>query len=126
VELKVDRVNFRTSKTRRIVNDANEITVKTLPRFNGLVTRKVKDPWTYGQSVWAKEWKLDDEELLRKCFERDWKHSKIMNLIKNPADQEKVRALLSTSYANIKTIYRQFASWSPFGDVWAISNQPFT
>lgn len=64
----MDRVNYRISKAKRIANDANDIIVKTLPRFNGLVARKVKNPWTYGQSVWAKEWKLDDEELLRKCF----------------------------------------------------------
>jgi NLR family CARD domain-containing protein 3 len=125
-EIKVDKVNYRTSKSKRIVNDYNEIAVKTLPRFNGLVARKVKNPWTYAQSVWGKEWKLDDEELLRKCFEKDWKHSKIMNLIKNQADLEKVRGLLWANYSSIKTIYRQFASWSPFGDVWAVSNQPFT
>lgn len=126
VEIKVERVNFRTSKAKRIANEANEISVKTLPRFNGLVARKVKNPWSYAQSVWAKEWKLDDEELLRKCFEKDWRNSKIMNLIKNQGDQDKVRGLLWANYSSIKTIYRQFSSWSPFGDVWAVSNQPFT
>ena len=60
-EIKIDKVSFRTSKTKKITNQANEIIVKTLPRFNGLVTRKVKNPWNYSQSVWAKEWKLDDE-----------------------------------------------------------------
>lgn len=53
-------MSFRTSKAKRIVNEANDIAVKTLPRFNGLVARKVKNPWAYNQSVWAKEWKLDD------------------------------------------------------------------
>lgn len=49
-----------------------------------------------------------------------------MNLIKNQADQDKVRAILWSNYSSIKAIYKQFASWSPFGDVWAISSQPFT
>ena len=49
-----------------------------------------------------------------------------MNLIKNQADQDKVKALLWANYASIKTVYKQFASWNPFGDIWAVSNQPFT
>ncbi len=49
-----------------------------------------------------------------------------MNLIKNQADQDKVRSLLWTNYASIKTIYKQFSAWNPFGDVWAVANQPFT
>jgi hypothetical protein len=45
---------------------------------------------------------------------------------KRKADKDKVRGLLWNNYASIKTIYKQFASWSPFGDVWAVSSQPFT
>lgn len=50
----VESVNFRISKAKKIANEAGEIIIKTLPRFNGLVTRKVKTPWTYAQSIWAK------------------------------------------------------------------------
>lgn len=50
----MESVNFRISKAKKIANEAGEIIVKTLPRFNGLVTRKVKTPWSYAQSIWAK------------------------------------------------------------------------
>ena len=123
---KVEKVNIRTGKSKKIVNEWDELAIKTLPRANGLVMKKEKVPWTFDKSVWAKEWKLEDEELLRKCFERDWKHSKISNLVKNASDQEKVKASLWKSYAKIKNLYKHFAAWNPFGDVMAVSSNPFT
>jgi hypothetical protein len=29
-------------------------------------------------------------------------------------------------YKTVKHLYRHFSSWSPFGDVWAVSSNPFT
>jgi len=49
-----------------------------------------------------------------------------MNLVKNQQDQDKVRELLYKSYKEIKSLYRNYASWSPFGDVWAVSNNVWT
>ena len=50
-----------------------------------------------------------------------------MNLIKNPADQEKVKEVLYKHYKLIKELYRQYSSWSPFNtDIWAVSNNAFT
>lgn len=49
-----------------------------------------------------------------------------MNLIKNQSDQDQVKLILWKYYPTIKNMYKQFSSWSPFGDVWAVSNQPFT
>ena len=53
-QFRVESVSFRISKAKKIANEAGEIIIKTLPRFNGLVTRKVKTPWSYAQSIWAK------------------------------------------------------------------------
>lgn len=69
---------------------------------------------------------MDSDEVLKKCFEKDWKCSKIMNLIKNQQDQDKVKDKLYKNYRAIKLAYKFFASWSPFGDVWAVSNNAWT
>lgn len=66
------------------------------------------------------------QELTKKCFEKDWKNSKISNLIKNQNDQDNVKSILSKHYLMIKRIYRHFSAWSPVGEVWAISSNPFT
>ena len=52
--------------------------------------------------MWAKEWKLEDEQMTKNCFEKDWKSSKLMNLIKNQAEQEKVKEILYKHYKLIK------------------------
>lgn len=49
-----------------------------------------------------------------------------MNLVKNQTDQDKLKEKLSKNYKAIKHIYRYFSSWSPFGDIWAVSNNSWT
>ena len=124
--LTVTEVNHGRGKPKKIVNEWLEVTIKTLPRNNGLTIKKEKVPWRFDKSVWAKEYKLDTEELLLKCFERDWKSSKVGSLVKSQTDQEKVKELLWSSYSKIKNLYRYYSSWNPVGDVWAISSNPFT
>ena len=34
-------------------------------------------------SIWAKDYKLEDDDVLRKCFEKDWTCCKICKFIKN-------------------------------------------
>ena len=58
-----------------------------LPRETGLVSKQDKKLWTFKDSMWAKEWKLEDDQLTRNCFERDWKCSKLPNFVKNLAEQ---------------------------------------
>ena len=89
--LTVEKASTRESKAKKIVNPWNELIVDVMPRQTGLITKKQKTPWSFKDSLWSKEWKLDTEQLIRNCFERDWKHSKLMNLIKNQAEQEKAK-----------------------------------
>ncbi len=49
-----------------------------------------------------------------------------MNLVKNQTEQEKVKNSLWKSYAKIKNLYKQFSAWNPFGDIMAVSSNPFT
>ena len=64
--------------------------------------------------------------MLKKCFEKDWKCSKLMNLVKNQTDQDKLKEKLGQNYKAIKLVYKYFSAWSPFGDVWAVSNNSWT
>lgn len=41
-----------------------------------------KKEWTIPQSIWA-SYRLDNEELLNKCYDKDWNDSKIANVIKD-------------------------------------------
>ena len=54
----VSKVNHRKGKPKKIVNEWNEVIIKTLPRCNGLTIKKQKEPWQFDKSVWAKEMKL--------------------------------------------------------------------
>ncbi len=58
IDFEVKKVNVRSGKAKKIVNNWDELQVTVLPRMVGLVTKKEKVPWTYKSSMWAKEWKL--------------------------------------------------------------------
>lgn len=47
-------------------------------------------------------------------------------MVKNQADQDKVKDILWNAYSSIKDLYKYFSSWNPFGDIWAVSSNPFT
>ena len=80
-------MSVREGKAKKIVNAWDELIVEVIPRQMGLVTKKQKKQWNFKDSIWFKEWKLDNEQLLRNCFEKDWKNSKLMNLVKNQGEQ---------------------------------------
>lgn len=83
VTFTVENVSSRSGKPKKIVNNWDQLILSVLPRQEGLVNKKQKKPWTYKDSLWAKEWKLDDDTLTKNCFEKDWKCSKLTNFIKN-------------------------------------------
>lgn len=45
-------------------------------------------------SIWAKDFKFDTEEILRKCFEKDWACSKVTKVVRNVDDQNLVKETL--------------------------------
>lgn len=40
--------------------------------------------------------------MTKKCFEKDWKNSKITNIVKNADEQDKVKQILYKHYKIIK------------------------
>jgi len=47
-------------------------------------------------------------------------------LSKSQVYQDKVKDILWGAYSDIKSLYKYFSSWNPFGDIWAVSSNPFT
>ncbi|CAD8099201.1 unnamed protein product [Paramecium primaurelia] len=88
--------------------------------------KKQKRIWTFPISIWFKDFRFENEEFLRKCFEKDWSCSKIMKVVKNLDELNEVKNLLWKDYKMIKETYRWYSSYNPTGDVWSISSNVIT
>ncbi|CAK90105.1 unnamed protein product (macronuclear) [Paramecium tetraurelia] len=86
--------------------------------------KKQKRIWTYPISIWAPKYKFDTEELLRKCFERDWQCCKISKFVKKQEEQDQVKDMLWQAYKPMRETYRFYASVNPTGDVFSMSVNP--
>ncbi|CAD8110051.1 unnamed protein product [Paramecium primaurelia] len=78
--------------------------------------------WSFSISIWFKDFEFENEDLLRKCFEYDWSYSKISDIITNQDVVKDVGNLIWKNYKMIKETYKQYSSYSPYGDVWSIPN----
>ena len=57
------------------------------------VRARARTPWDFYKSVFA-PFRRDHADLYKKCFEVDWKSSKIPNLIKNEEDRKVAKEVL--------------------------------
>lgn len=64
--------------------------------------------------------------MLKKCFEFDWNCCRIPMVVKKEDDLENVKKLLYSVYRQYKEAYKYYSSLNPSGEVWSISQQPFT
>ncbi|CAD8171615.1 unnamed protein product [Paramecium pentaurelia] len=88
--------------------------------------KKQKRIWTFPISIWAKDFKFENEDLLKKCFEKDFTCSKISKVVKNPDELLEIKNVLWAHYKLIKETYKQYSSNSPTGDIWSISSNVIT
>lgn len=66
-----------------IVNGSYQLLVEAKPRDNGgFFSLEVKEEWDFNNSVF-KDYKPDNEEILNRCFEADWKLTKLPKLVKD-------------------------------------------
>jgi len=91
---------------------------ETKPRIPGLKYEIAEEElerieWSIGISLF-KDYKFDNDKLTQECFEFDWSYSKLTNLVKDPADQEAVKQLLSEYYYFIKAAFKNLSSMSGF------------
>ena len=84
-----------------------------------------KKQWCIEISLF-KDYKFDNEDLLRKCFEYDWNSSKIPKLIKDEEQLKTSKEILRKSYKFLKASYKYYSGISTFSRVPCISVNVFT
>lgn len=80
--------------------------------------------WSLSSSVF-REYRFDDEELLSRCFEFDWEHTKLSKLIKDAEDYKNLKSFLRKNYKGFKDTYKHFASYSPQGSLFCVPLNAF-
>ncbi len=80
---------------------------------------KQKPDWDFKNSIF-KDYVIDTDELLRKCFEFDFKCSKIPRLVKNEEDLLATKETMHRHYRAYKSCYKAYASMNPIGDIWCL------
>lgn len=59
--------------------------------------------------------------MISKCFETDYKNTKIRELCSDEEENEKIFLLLKTNYKKIKDIYQYLAAIKPMGNLLCIN-----
>lgn len=83
----IDETNYYShSEGKEVIIDW-EPSFDVLPRTPDPVyiparKKKAKRIWSFPISIWAPKYKFETEEVLRKCFERDWNCCKIPKFVK--------------------------------------------
>ncbi|CAD8105716.1 unnamed protein product [Paramecium sonneborni] len=129
VNVLIDETNLESFKKSKPVIEDWYPTYDVLPRTQDPIyipakRKKQKRVWSYPISIWAPKYKFDTEELLRKCFERDWACCKIAKFVKKQEEQDQVKELLWQAYKPMRETYRFYASVNPTGDVFSMSVNP--
>ena len=89
---------------------------KIVPRMPKLTFKPPKSdlekiPWSINISIF-KRYRLDDLETLTDCFDFDWKHSRIPNIMKKEKEIEEVKSTLLSFYPVIREAYKTLAAYS--------------
>ena len=105
VTVNLDKMNLSVKERHYTIIDHNDLKpkVSVLPRTPDPIyippkMKKQKRIWTFPISIWFKDFKFETEDLLRKCFEKDWACSKIMKVVKNPDELNEVKNVLWAHY----------------------------
>jgi len=102
--------------------------VQCFPRYESgkfirVIAKRVRTPWTFPISVF-KDYKIDNEEVIRRCFEFDWKM--VPQLKMSPEDYQKCKEIFRKAYKVIKENFRIFAAIGRtdniFGIPWLMFN----
>jgi NLR family CARD domain-containing protein 3 len=125
VTIEFDQVNVIKSNPKG--PDLLKVHAEPLPRFphKKYLPAIIKKDWSIADSIF-RDYKLDNPELLGKCFEYDWARCKIPKLVKDPLELIKVKDIISKKYPILKEIYKYYSSLSPAGDIWSIGQLVFT
>ncbi len=114
--------------TRQLITKTVVSNMQCIPRPPPKVVprkKRTKTPWTIPRSIFS-TYKVDDEDLLTKCFENDWTRSKIPKITKEPEEQLRVKKVLRAAYKTIREAYKYFAAFESSGGVPCIGTNVFT
>lgn len=77
--------------------------------------------WDWSKSIF-KNYKIDTESTLKKCFEYDWARLKLPKVIKNPDELAAVKPILQQHYKRIRETYKSYAGVNPCNNVPSIGS----
>ncbi|CAI2364389.1 unnamed protein product [Moneuplotes crassus] len=85
---------------------------------------KIKPKFEISKSVF-KKYQNEGTKLIERCFEFDWKCSKIEKVIKSEEERILIKKYLKSNYRIIREAYKYFAGISPCGIVPGIGQNAF-
>lgn len=115
-------------KPKQIISEDYQPEIQVKPRYEFpqyLMKKVFIKKWLWEMSIF-KPYVKDTPELLEKCFEQDWKDSKITKIVKDPADLEQTKALLKSVYPKLKDAYRYYATIGRQGQIPCISSNAYS
>ena len=125
-KIQVPKTNIieNISKNDRMINTSFLVDTTTVPRPEKITlsTKIRKKSWCKRDSIF-KNYKIDTEPFLRKCFEGDF--NSICGIIKDELDRKKVKELLGTVYGPMRECYKYYAGTSFSNNVPCIGTNSF-
>lgn len=109
----IPKINVITvERTQELYNNARIQSMMALPRANKALGAQGKrtEEWDFKLSCF-REYKPDNDDILRKCFDNDWPHTKIEKLIgnKNPDDITTLRFFIRSHYKGMRECFKYYA-----------------
>lgn len=96
------------------------------PGPKGLGNRnKVRTPWDFSLSVFA-PYKPDTTRLLNDCFEADWDRTKILRIVKNEEERERLKTYVRSVYKWFREVYKFTSGSDPMNDIFCIGVNVFS
>ena len=96
------------------------------PGPKGLGNRnKVRTPWNFSLSCFA-PYKPDSTRLLNDCFEMDWNRTKVLRIVKNDEEREKLKTYVRSVYKWFREMYKFTAGSDPMNDIFCIGLNVFS
>lgn len=115
-------------QTKQLITKTYLTSMKCIPRPPPKVIPRLhreKTPWSLPRSLFA-NYKVDDENLLTRCFENDWSRCKIPRIVKNADDLAQIKKSLRASYRIIREMYKHFSAVEPSSSVPCIGSNVFS
>lgn len=82
-----------------------------IPKYSPPSKELIRIQWNLGISIF-RDYKFLTKKTAAKCFEFDWKLSKIINLVKNPLQQVQIHDFLQEIYENVIITYKHLSAFS--------------